>query len=115
MTDVTGFGLLGHLLEMCCGAGLDAEVEIERVPLLPIAQKLVSRISPVLTYFQTYPLSDDLHYQWALLDTHDALTDWYKHFRTRAQIRATLESLGATAIWCESGGNGIEARAQRPI
>jgi selenide,water dikinase len=26
MTDVTGFGLLGHLLEMCRGAGLSAEV-----------------------------------------------------------------------------------------
>ena len=27
MTDVTGFGLLGHLLEMCRGAGLAAEIE----------------------------------------------------------------------------------------
>ena len=34
MTDVTGFGLLGHLLEMCRGAGLRADVEFERLPLL---------------------------------------------------------------------------------
>ena len=34
MTDVTGFGLLGHLLEMCRGAGLGARVDMSRVPLL---------------------------------------------------------------------------------
>lgn len=35
MTDVTGFGLLGHLLEMCAGNGLGAEVYRDAVPLLP--------------------------------------------------------------------------------
>jgi selenide, water dikinase len=35
MTDVTGFGLLGHLLEMCRGSGLGARIEAGRVPLLP--------------------------------------------------------------------------------
>lgn len=34
MTDVTGFGLLGHLLEICQGSGLAAEIEFDRVPLL---------------------------------------------------------------------------------
>jgi selenide,water dikinase len=34
MTDVTGFGLLGHLLEMCRGAGLSARLETSLVPLL---------------------------------------------------------------------------------
>jgi selenide, water dikinase len=35
MTDVTGFGLLGHLLEMCRGSSLGAHIETERLPLLP--------------------------------------------------------------------------------
>ncbi len=35
MTDVTGFGLLGHLLEMCEGAGLAATVRYTDVPMLP--------------------------------------------------------------------------------
>jgi selenide,water dikinase len=35
MTDVTGFGLLGHLLEMCRGSSLGAHIESERMPLLP--------------------------------------------------------------------------------
>ena len=38
MTDVTGFGLLGHLLEMCRGAALGAEVEFDKLPLLTHAQ-----------------------------------------------------------------------------
>jgi selenide,water dikinase len=43
LTDVTGFGLLGHLLEMCRGAGLGAELKFDRVPILsealPLAQQ----------------------------------------------------------------------------
>jgi len=32
MTDVTGFGLLGHLAEMCEGSGLSAEIESSQIP-----------------------------------------------------------------------------------
>ncbi|MBK0000136.1 selenide, water dikinase SelD [Erwinia sp. S38] len=35
MTDVTGFGLLGHLSEMCQGAGLQADVQFSAIPRLP--------------------------------------------------------------------------------
>jgi selenide,water dikinase len=34
MTDVTGFGLLGHLLEMCHGSGIGARLSMADVPLL---------------------------------------------------------------------------------
>jgi selenide,water dikinase len=34
MTDVTGFGLLGHLIEMAEGSGLSAEIAIKKVPLI---------------------------------------------------------------------------------
>jgi len=32
LTDVTGFGLLGHLIEMCEGSNLSAEIEFNKVP-----------------------------------------------------------------------------------
>ena len=32
MTDVTGFGLLGHLIEMCDGSDLSAEIYTDKVP-----------------------------------------------------------------------------------
>lgn len=35
MTDVTGFGLLGHLLELARGAQLQAQLEMPAIPLLP--------------------------------------------------------------------------------
>lgn len=34
LTDVTGFGLLGHLLEVCEGSGLSAVLEYGKIPLL---------------------------------------------------------------------------------
>lgn len=35
LTDVTGFGLLGHLLEICRGSGVGARIAFDKVPLLP--------------------------------------------------------------------------------
>jgi selenide,water dikinase len=37
LTDVTGFGFAGHLLEICRGSGLAAEVRFEDLPLIPEA------------------------------------------------------------------------------
>ena len=42
MTDVTGFGLLGHLIEMAEGSGLSAVVDFSRVPL--ISDRLVDYV-----------------------------------------------------------------------
>ncbi len=41
MTDVTGFGLLGHLLEICRGSGLAARIRFDRLPILPTALVLM--------------------------------------------------------------------------
>lgn len=34
MTDVTGFGLLGHLSEMCAASNLSVKIDFDKVPLL---------------------------------------------------------------------------------
>jgi SAM-dependent methyltransferase len=87
----------------------------KRVAHIPLARSIVHRVSPVLSYYVLYPeLEDALQREWALLDTHDSLTDWYKHFRTRGQIEKFLRKLGLKDIWCEYGGNGVEARGNRP-
>jgi selenide,water dikinase len=43
MTDVTGFGLLGHLGEMCRGSGVSAEIWLDRLPWLPGATELAQQ------------------------------------------------------------------------
>lgn len=40
LTDVTGFALLGHLLEICRGSHLGAVIEFDRLPILPVALEL---------------------------------------------------------------------------
>jgi selenide,water dikinase len=43
MTDVTGFGLLGHLLEICRGSSLGADVSFSRMPTLAPAVALARK------------------------------------------------------------------------
>ena len=41
-TDVTGFGLLGHLAEMVCGSGMGVKVLARQVPVIPEALEYAS-------------------------------------------------------------------------
>lgn len=50
-TDVTGFGLGGHLCEMAEGAGLTAKLYMDYIPLLPKAYAMAKEgLSPAGTY-----------------------------------------------------------------
>ena len=57
MTDVTGFGLMGHLLEMAEGSGLTAQIHASAVPRLPhVAHYLAEGCVPGGTHrnFESY-------------------------------------------------------------
>ena len=45
MTDVTGFGLLGHLSEVCEGSNVSAMVYADRVPRLPVVDQYIAQNS----------------------------------------------------------------------
>jgi SAM-dependent methyltransferase len=77
---------------------------------------LLSRAVGMNFYHPALPLeSRQVHYQWSLLDTHDAMTDVYKRTRSVASIRQTLERLGATDIRVSTGGIGLEAYCRKPV
>jgi SAM-dependent methyltransferase len=82
----------------------------------PWLDSLTSRLLlPSICYYRDYPLlPNEVIYKWNELDTHDMLTDWYKHFRSPAQLSRCLEALGLEDVRCELNGNGVEARARAP-
>ncbi len=44
MTDITGFGLLGHLIEVCEGSGLSAEIDYKKTLLVKNLQHYTSKM-----------------------------------------------------------------------
>jgi len=42
-TDITGYGLAGHLLEMCAGSGLGAEISMSSIPVLKNTREMLAR------------------------------------------------------------------------
>ena len=82
---------------------------------LPRLRRAWLALSPVVDYHDAYPqLPPRLLREWALLDTHDTLTDRYKHLRSPEQLTAHLAACGLTEISATYGGNGVEVRARRP-
>lgn len=81
-----------------------------------LAQFLLSRLTPIVCYYPHFGLRDKhMYYEWMLLDTHDAMTDVYKHRRSPRQIRRLLKDLGAVDINVSTGGNGVEAYCRKAL
>ena len=85
-------------------------------PVVSRARRLLRYLSPVVDHYDRLPeLSAAQLAEWAALDTHDGLTDRYKHLRSADELRAALEAAGLVGIEVAYGGNGVEARARKPI
>ena len=44
MTDITGFSLLGHLIEMAEGAGLSSELNYSAISIMDGAQEYITKM-----------------------------------------------------------------------
>ena len=64
MTDVTGFGLLGHLIEMAEGSGLSAEIYYDKLPVTSGIKEYISqRIFPDATTRNWSSYSDKVKFE----------------------------------------------------
>lgn len=84
VTDVTGFGILGHGLEVARGAGLALEIELARLPFLKDAAELA----------QQGHVTGASHRNWASygeeVSLPDGLPDWRRHLLTDPQTSGGL-------------------------
>ena len=125
ITDVTGFGLLGHSLEMARGSNLRIVIEAGKVPLLESAARLA----------QEKFVTGASHRNWASYGEDVRLpgdfAEWQRHLLTdpqtsggllvsceagaAAELVETLRKAGypraAVIGQCERGAPGIEVRA----
>ena len=82
---------------------------------VPFGQQILSRFSPIRAYYHAYPeLNEQQQHEWAQLDTHDALTTWYRHTRTAAELEELLRQLGADDIHTQRANAFVQLRARRP-
>jgi selenide,water dikinase len=64
MTDVTGFGLFGHLIEMAEGSGLSAEIYYDKIPVADGVKEYISqRIFPDATTRNWSSYSDKIKFE----------------------------------------------------
>lgn len=79
-------------------------------------RRFLARHSPLIDYYETYPqLDKQTLSEWSVLDTHDTLTDFYKHLRTAEEVESALRRCGLTDLEVSYAGNGVEARAKMPL
>lgn len=87
-----------------------------RLPGVARIRQLFLRLSPLVDYHDAYPqLGPQLLKVWATLDTHDTLTDFYKHLRSADDLRDHLEKRGMESIEASYAGNGVEVRARKQV
>lgn len=84
ITDVTGFGVLGHGLELARGAGLTLAIEADALPLLPAAEALA----------RDGCVTGASHRNWTAfaeaVTLPDGFPDWRRHLLTDPQTSGGL-------------------------
>jgi selenide,water dikinase len=104
MTDVTGFGLLGHLMEMCRGAALGAEIQWSRIPVAAHARALAAMmVMPDNTFRNWNALEHEVNME--LADTaafavlNDPQTNGGLLLAVSPEARTVVETLVPECAW----------------
>ncbi|WP_421917270.1 selenide, water dikinase SelD [Nonomuraea polychroma] len=120
-TDVTGFGLLGHLHRMLAASGLSAEIYADRVPFLPGAWELaqagfVSRGTRANISFleSAVDIADEVSVETSIL-LHDAQTSGGLLMSVPQPAEQLLEELWRRGLYATLVGKVIDGDAGRIV
>lgn len=92
LTDVTGFGLVGHLLELCRGAGLAAQLQFAQIPILPAALPYAMQgIGPGAIERNQQSFGEQIHYA-------DSLETWQRRLLVDPQTSGGLMAAVAPEV-----------------
>lgn len=108
MTDITGFGLLGHLHEMAAGSGLSAEIQYSSIPILACAKQYAAqRIIPDATYRNWNNYSKDVQFETGVnvMEAFNTLPDP----QTNGGLLIAVDKASITEIQNLLSVNGLEA------
>jgi selenide,water dikinase len=109
-TDITGFGLIGHLIEMCKSSGVSSKLDFKNIPFFPGLEQLASeglipsgskrnhdhvsrycKYSDQITTTQQLMLSDSQTSGGLLISIPDAEADDYVNaFNSKSEIKARI-------------------------
>jgi 2-polyprenyl-3-methyl-5-hydroxy-6-metoxy-1,4-benzoquinol methylase len=93
---------------------IDSEIFV-RSRFIQLSYYTLLRLSPVVDHKIAYgELTPSMLKQWSILDTHDTLTDRYKHLISYNSAQVLLRSAGFAQIKVNLGGNGLEVSAVKP-
>lgn len=107
VTDVTGFGLVGHLTEVCAASGVAAAVDLATLPVLPSVPALIGRghLSGGTRRNRADALSSGMR-----VDDPDAVGTWLAcDAQTSGGLLVALPEHAATAMVAELCGSGHPA------
>ena len=113
MTDVTGFGLLGHLIEMAIGSGLSAEINYAALPVADgVKEYLAQRIIPDATYRNWNAYSADTGFEKGVnvMEAFNLLPDP----QTNGGLLITVDESVVDEVTAVFNANGLSAFS-RPI
>ena len=107
MTDVTGFGLLGHLIEMAEGSGLSAEINYSLLPVAEgVKEYLSQRIVPDATYRNWNSYSTKVSFEKGVnvMEAFNLLPDP----QTNGGLLITVDAVSGPAVKKILEENGLE-------
>jgi selenide,water dikinase len=108
-TDVTGFGLLGHALEMATGSGVTIRIESEAVPLLPEVLDLVQMgMVPAGSFSNRSFCSHQVH---SMGETSAELLDILADAQTSGGLLIALPAPMALSLVKDLRDHGVEHAA----